>query len=192
MKHLAVLLWLAAPFWETTAPADWSEMQLKSLLTDSPWAQLVAGRGAAPTIQVLDATAGPIEQAEAEWDRRFTKKKAEPDLMKEEYVEWLQENHAKQIVLAISAGKSAQLSDENEIRKMEEQSVMQVGRKKYKMTGHFPPSAGDPYLRIAFPREVTAGDKTVLFELYVPGVGIPFRSVEFTVKDMIVKGKLEI
>ncbi len=192
MKHLAVLLWLAAPFWETTAPADWSETQLKSFLTDSPWAQLVEGRGAAPTIQVLDATAGPIVQAEAEWDRRFTKKKTEPDLMKEEYFAWLQDNRDKQIVLAISAGKSAQLSDENEIRKMEEQSVMQVGRKKYKMTGHFPPSEGDPYLRIAFPREVTAGDKTVTFELYVPGVGIPFRSVEFTVKDMIVKGKLEI
>ena len=192
MKHLAVLLFLAAPFWETAAPANWSETQLKELLTDSPWAQLVAGRGAAPAIQVLVATASPIEQAEAEWDRRFTKKKTEPDLMKEEYIVWLQENRDKQIVLAISAGKSAQLSDENEIRKMEEQSVMQVGRKKYKMTGHFPPSAGDPYLRIAFPREVTANDKTVLFELYVPGVGIPFRSVEFTVKDMIVKGKLEI
>ena len=69
---------------------------------------------------------------------------------------------------------------------------MIVGRKKYKMTGHFPPSAGDPYLRIAFPREVTAADKSVNFELYVPGVGIPFRSVEFRVKDMTVKGKLEI
>ncbi len=192
MKHLALLFWLAGPFWETSAPADWSESQLKTLLTASPWAQFVEGRGAAPAIQVLDATAGPIEQGMAEWDRRFTKKKAEPDLMKEEYVEWLQENRSKQIVLAISAGKSAQLMDEGEIRKMEEQSVMQVGRKKYKMTGHFPPSSGDPYLRIAFPREVTASDKTVMFELYVPGVGIPFRSVEFNVKEMIVKGKLEI
>jgi hypothetical protein len=192
MRHLAVLLWLAAPFWETANPADWSDSQLKMLLTASPWAQFVEGRGSAPTIQVLVATAGPIEQGEAEWDRRFTKKKTEPDLMKEEYIAWLQENRGKQIVLAISAGKSAQLSDENEIRKMEEQSVMQVGRKKYKMTGHFPPSAGDPYLRIAFPREVTASDKTITFELYVPGVGIPFRSVEFNVKDMIVKGKLEI
>jgi hypothetical protein len=125
MKHLAVLLFLAAPFWEAAAPADWSDAQLKSLLSDSPWAQLVAGPGAAPTIQVLVATAGPIEQAEREWDRRFTKRKTEPDLMKEEYIAWLQDNRDTQIVLAISAGKSAQLSDENEIRKMEEQSVMQ-------------------------------------------------------------------
>ena len=194
MKYLALLFWLAAPFWETAAPADWSDSQLKGLLTDSPWAQLVGATGSssARAIQVLVATAGPIEQGELEWDRRFTKKKAEPDLMKEEYRVWLQDNRATHIVLAISAAKNDQLSDESEIRRMEEQSVMIVGRKKYKMTGHFPPSAGDPYLRIAFPREVTAADKSVNFELYVPGVGIPFRSVEFRVKDMTVKGKLEI
>jgi hypothetical protein len=194
MNYFALLFWLAAPFWETSAPADWTDAQLKGLLTNSPWAQFVgiAGNSPAPMIQVLVATAGPIEQGEAEWDRRFTKKKAGPDLMKEEYRVWLQDNRASQIVLAISAGKNQQLSDEGEIRRMEEQSVMIVGRKKYKMTGHFPPSEGDPYLRIAFPREVTANDKIVTFELYVPGVGAPFRSAEFKVKDMIVKGKLEI
>ena len=194
MKHLALLFWLAAPFWETSAPADWSNMQLKALLTDSPWAQFVGapGSSSAPSIQVLVATAGPIEQGEIEWDRRFTKKKAGPDLMREEYRAWLQENRGNHIVLAISAGKNAQLSDESEMRRMEEQSVMVVGHKKYKMTGHFPPSAGDPYLRIAFPREVTADDKMVNFELYVPGVGIPFRAFEFKVKEMMVKGKLEI
>jgi|HubBroStandDraft_2_1064218.scaffolds.fasta_scaffold190938_2 hypothetical protein len=194
MKYFALLFWLAAPFWETSVPADWSDAQLKRLLTDSPWAQLVGAMGSssARPIQVLVATAGPIEQGEAEWDRRFRKKKAGPDLMKEEYRVWFQENHASQIVLAISAGKSSDLADESEIRRMKEQSVMIVGRKKYKMTGYFPPSDGDPYLRIAFPREVTASDKMVNFELYVPGVGIPFRAVEFKVKEMMVKGKLEI
>jgi hypothetical protein len=194
MKYFALLFWLAAPFWETSAPADWTDGQLKGLLTDSPWAQFVgtAGNSPAPMIQVLIATAEPIEQGEVEWDRRFTKKKAGPDLMKEEYRVWLQDHRASQIVLAISAGKNQQLSDESEIRRMEEQSVMIVGRKKYKMIGHFPPSEGDPYLRLAFPREVTVNDKMVTFELYVPGVGAPFRSAEFKVKDMIVKGKLEI
>jgi hypothetical protein len=194
MKFIALLFWLAAPFWETAAPADWSDSQLKGLLTDSPWAQFVGapGSSSARPIQVLVATAGPIEQGELEWDRRFTKKRAEADLMKEEYRVWLQDNRATQIVLEISAGKSDQLSDEGEMRRMQEQSVMIVGHKKYKMTGHFPPSAGDPYLRLAFPREVTASDKMVTFELYVPGVGIPFRTVEFRVKDMMVKGKLEM
>jgi hypothetical protein len=194
MRYLALLFWLAAPFWETAAPADWSDAQLKRLLTDSPWAQLVGAMGSssARPIQVLVATAGPIEHGEAEWDRRVSKKKAGPGLMKEEYRAWLQENRASQIVLAISAGKSSDLADEGEIRRMKEQSVMIVGHKKYKMTGYFPPSEGDPYLRIAFPREVTANDKMVNFELYVPGVGIPFRSVEFKVKEMMVKEKLEI
>jgi hypothetical protein len=67
-----------------------------------------------------------------------------------------------------------------------------VGRKKFKMTGNFPPTERDPYLRIAFPREVQASDKTVTFELYVPGATPPYRSVEFKVKDMMVNGKLEM
>ena len=118
MKHLALLFWLAAPFWETSVPADWSDAQLKRLLTDSPWAQWVGAMGSssARPIQVLVATAGPIEQGEVEWDRRFTKKKAGLGLMKEEYRVWLQENRASQIVLAISAGKSSDLADEGEIR----------------------------------------------------------------------------
>ena len=45
-------------------------------------------------------------------------------------------------------------SDNRETRQMEQECVMRVGRKKLKMTGHFPPSPGDPYLRLAFPREV--------------------------------------
>jgi len=75
---------------------------------------------------------------------------------------------------------------------MEEESVMRVGRKKFKMTGHFPPSPSDPYLRMAFPRQVTVNDKAVSFELYLPGVAIPFRAIEFTLKDMLVRGKLEL
>ncbi len=75
---------------------------------------------------------------------------------------------------------------------MEEDSVMHVGRKKIKMTGHFPPTATDPYLRLAFPRQVSPTDKSVSFELYLPGVPNPFREAEFKVKDMVVNGKLEM
>jgi hypothetical protein len=201
MKYLAVLFFLAGPFWESAPPAEWSETQVKELLTDSPWAQIVQATGStsAKAVQVLLETAGPIQQAEAEWNRRFVEKKpgakaatSDADLMKEEFQVWLSDNRATQIVLAISAGKTAAFSDEREIQQMEKQSVMIVGHKKFKMTGHFPPDDRDPYLRIAFPREVTAADKSVTFELYVPGTGAPFRSVEFAIKDMVVKGKLEI
>lgn len=196
MKHLAILFFLAGPFWETTPPAEWSQTQLQQLLTDSPWAQIVPapGTSSAKALQIFLETAGPIGQGEAEWDRRFTKKKADapPGLLKEEFRDWLADNRATQIVLAISAGKSTAYSDEREIQAMEKETVMIVGRKKYKMTGHFPPAEADPYLRIAFPRQVTPADKSVTFELYVPGTGAPYRSAEFTVKDMIVNGKLEM
>jgi hypothetical protein len=39
---------------------------------------------------------------------------------------------------------------------------------------------------------VTAADKSVIFELYLPGVPIPYRSAEFKLRDMVMNGKLEI
>jgi hypothetical protein len=73
---------------------------------------------------------------------------------------------------------------------MEEESVMLVGQKKYKMVGHFPPTQADPVLRLVFPREVEASDKTVIFRLYLPGVELPDREVEFRTKDLMYHGKL--
>jgi hypothetical protein len=75
---------------------------------------------------------------------------------------------------------------------MEEESVMKIGRKKYKMTGHFPPAPDDPYLRLVFPRQVGPKDKTVEFDLYLPGVADSYRTVEYPIKDMAYKGKLEL
>ena len=74
---------------------------------------------------------------------------------------------------------------------MEEESVMKVGRKRYQMVGHFPPTPSDPYLRLVYPRAVGPGDKTVTFELYLPGNG-PYHDAEFRVRDMLHKGKLEM
>lgn len=194
MKYFALLFLFSAPFWESKAPADWTEAELNGLLTDSPWAQMMPapGNAAAPPVQIFFETAAPIEQAQREWDRRFNKKPAAPNLPKEEFQEWMRENRATQVVIAIATADNKAFSDERETRQMEQESVMRVGRKKLKMTGHFPPSPGDPYLRMAFPREVTASDKTVEFDLYLPGVGMPFRGAEFKVKDMVVNGKLEM
>jgi len=41
------------------------------------------------------------------------------------------------------------------------------------------------------PRSVAARDKTVTFELYLPGYG-PYHDAEFRVRDMMYKGKLEM
>jgi hypothetical protein len=200
MKLLAVLLMYTASFWETKAPADWTDEELLKLFTDSPWAQMAEaamqkeshGSGG---VQVFLATAGPMQEAEKERQRRYVRKSNRPVVespMDTEYRLWLEDNHATQIVLAVRVPWTKDFGDAGEVKRMEEESIMRVGRKKYKMTGHFPPTQNDVYLRMAFPRQVAESDKSVVFELYVPGLTPPFRTVEFRVKDMVVKGKLEM
>jgi len=199
MKLLGMLLMLSASFWETKAPADWTEEELLRLFTDSPWAQMAAGasqvesHGAA--VQVYLATAGPMQEAERERQRRYVRKSNRPveeSPMDTEYRLWLEDNRATQIVLAIRIPRTKDFDAAGQTKRMEEESIMRVGRRKYKTTGHFPPTANDVYLRLAFPRQVTGSDKSLEFDLYLPGVTPPFRTVEFRVKDMIVKGKLEL
>ncbi len=199
MKLLPLLLMLSASFWESKAPADWTENELLQLFTNSPWAQMVAPDGAEKThsadVELYLATAGPMQVGEKERDRRYARKRPGPvveDPMDTEYRLWLAENKASQIVLAIRIPSTKDFDDGAQTKRMEEECIMRVGKKKYKMTGNFPPTERDVYLRLAFPREAKETDKTVTFELYLPGVSPPYRSAEFRVKDMIVKGKLEM
>jgi hypothetical protein len=199
MSLLAMLLLVAASFWESKAPADWTDDELVRLFTDSPWGQMAGGTAAtqslAAPVQIFIATAGPMVAAEKERERRYIRKRNGPaveDPMATEYRLWLEDNRATQIVVAVRIPRSKDFEDAGQTKRLEEESVMRVGRKKYKMSGHFPPTASDPYLRMAFPRQVSESDKSVGFDLYLPGVTPPYRSVEFRVKDMIVKGKLEI
>jgi hypothetical protein len=199
MLLVFLLLLFAEPFWQAKPPMDWSEDELLRLLTNSPWAELVTGPGQnvpAPAVQVYLATAAPMEQAERERDRRYRVKQPNPSpeatALAEEYQAWLKENRTTQIVVAVRMTGNAAFFDQKEVQRMEDESVMQVGRKKFKMTGHFPPSAADPYVRLAFPRQVQPGDKSVIFDLYLPGVPIPYREAEFSVKQMTLNGKLEL
>ncbi|HTB13742.1 MAG TPA: hypothetical protein VK752_19340 [Bryobacteraceae bacterium] len=199
MTPLAMLLILAASFWESKAPADWTDNEILNLFTDSPWAQMaeasVKDSHGAP-VQVYIATAGPMREGEKERERRYIRKgngpSREESPMDTEYRLWLEDNMAKQIVVAVRIFRSKDFDDGAQTKRMEDDTLMRVGRKKFKMTGNFPPTQRDPYLRIAFPREVQATDKSVTFELYVPGATPPYRTVEFKVKDMIVNGKLEL
>jgi hypothetical protein len=184
MMHLVgvVLALLAAPFWETKAPRDWTEDELRTLLNDSPWAQPAEP---SPAVPVYLATATPMRAAEAERARRRAE---QPN---DEYLDFLREHSADSIVLAVACPKWTALSDAAESRHMEDESMMKVGRRKFHMTGHFPPTPSDPYLRLIFPREVTAADKSVTFELYLPGNG-PYHEAEFRLRDLMSKGKLEM
>ncbi len=195
---IPMLLFLAASFWESKAPADWTDNELLVLFTDSPWAQMVDPSVKDPhgsPVQVYIASAGPMQLAEKERERRYVRKgnglPAESP-MDTEYRLWLEDNLAKQIVVAVRIPRTKDFDDGAQTKRMEAETIMHIGRRKFKMTGNFPPTQRDPYLRIAFPREVQATDKLITFELYVPGATPPFRTAEFKIKDMIINGKLEL
>jgi hypothetical protein len=195
IAFLLSLFLLADPYWVNKPPAEWSEPELLALLTNSPWAQPVDGPGPnAPAVEVYLATAGPMQLAEKERDRRIAvrRKPGTPIPENAEYRLWMEDNHATQIVLAVRIQNNKGFLDEREVKRMEEESTMRAGKKKIKLTGTFPPSEGDPYLRLAFPRQVDLSDKSLIFELYLPGVPSPFRNAEFKLKDMLVNGKLEL
>ncbi len=198
IPKLLLLFLFADPYWVSKPPPEWTDAQLTALLANSPWAQAVAGPGQnAPPVEVFLATAGPIQLAEKERERRVQIRRRPGPALPEspavtEYRLWLEDNRATQIVVAIAIQNNRGFLDEREVRRMEDESVMRVGKKKIKMTGSFPPSESDPYLRLAFPRQVELSDKTLFFDLYLPGVPAPFRSAEFTLKDMVVAGKLEL
>jgi hypothetical protein len=199
MTPIAMLLMLVASFWETKAPADWTDNELLILFTDSPWAQMAqpsVNDAHSQPAQVYLATAGPMQAGEKERERRYIRKGNGPpppeSPMDTEYRLWLEDNISKQIVVAVRVVRGLDFNDGSLTKRMEEESFMRVGHKKFKMTGNFPPTQRDPYLRMGFPREVQASDKIVTFELFVPGITPPYRTVEFKVKDMMVNGKLEL
>lgn len=188
---MALFFFLAQPFWETKPPERWTAQEIEEMRHDSPWALSV---GPDPQITVYLATAAPIEDAEAEARVRAKHPLDEPD---PDYLDYLRENRDTRLVVAIpysakgaSASVKSALAKPGEQHRMEDESVMVVGRNTYKMVGHFPPTDADPILRLVFPREVDASDKTVVFRLYVPGVEWPDREVEFRTKDLMYHGKL--
>ena len=184
MRLLLVLFFLGRPFWEAKPPERWSDREIEAIRNDSPWAQTV---GPEPKVLVYLATAAPIEEAEEEARLRTKKPLNEPD---PDYLDYLRENGDKHFVLAIPAIMRGSLDQPGEEKAMEESSEMIVGRKTYKIIGHFPPTESDPVLRLVFPREAQSTDKSVLFHLYLPGLASPNRETEFRVKDLIYHGKL--
>lgn len=204
---LAALLF-ADPFWQTKPAKEWSDAELSQFLADSPWAQTVAqpgkpqggkNSGEGRLVQVYLATAGPMVKALAERDRRMelrrqgiTKALAE-DPLSEERAAWFADHRADDIIVAARVGNNDAFSIEKETSRMERESVMEAGRTQVKVSATFPPTQTDPHLYLAFLREpVAASGKDLSFELYLPGVPAPYRTVTFKIKDMMVDGKLEM
>ncbi len=191
--HLLVLLWalLAAPFWESKPPRQWTDRELIEMLSNSPWARAATAEGIvrAPGVQTYLASALPMQEAEAEAIRRG-RMTLSPE--SEDFGEFLKKRRGESIVLTVAFPNPDKLADDREAKRMEEECVMKVGRKKYKMTGHFPPAPSDPYLRLVFPRAVGPADKIVEFDLYLPGASPPYRTAEYVVKEMTWQGKPEL
>jgi hypothetical protein len=194
--HLFILLafMLAAPYWETKPARHWNDEELMGLLRDSPWAQVTSFRETAE-VPVYIASAKPLRDAEAEIIRRYTLKlgaNAPKELpARREYELFLADNLGKVIVIAIRNPNLEALAVDAEIKQMEESSFLRVGRKKLKMTGHFPPAESDPVLRLVFPRPADLG-KDLSFEMYIPGVTGPYRQAIFRIKDLMFQGQLEL
>ncbi len=183
---LPLLFFLSQPFWETKPPEQWTDAEIQAIRSDSPWAQ----RSEASVIFL--ATAAPIEQAEGELRLRF---KNNPSALPEpdpDYLEYLRDHREQHFVLGITYPTLNGTSDARENKRMEEESVMIVGKKTYHIVGHFPPTPSDPVLRLIFPRAVNSTDKTVLFRLYLGGLTFPEREAEFRVKDLTYQGKLQM
>src|ERR1700676_683539 len=205
---VVALLFFADPFWQAKPPMEWTDVELSQILADSPWAQMATQPGKAQVgknagqgqlVQVYLVTAAPIAKAVAERGRRIelrrpgTAKALADDPLSEERSAWLADNREGHVIVAARVGDNNAFSRGQETRRMEQDTAMDLGRLRVKMSAYFPPPPTDPHLYLAFPRQpVTDSDKIVTFELYLPGVPGPYRTVTFKVKDMLVDGKVEM
>jgi hypothetical protein len=190
MVALALLAALAAPpFWEARPPEAWSREEIGQLLSDSPWAQAVAGPFKDPGVIVYLATARPAREAERELMRRGLRPAPAEGSPSGEYEAFLRENGGRVIVLAVRVARLPALEQEPERRRLEQDCVLKVGKRKYHLIGHFPPTPEDPCLRLVFPREVGTADKALRFELYLPGLPNPDRWAEFRLREMNYRGE---
>jgi len=208
MWLVVALLLLVEPFWQSKPAMEWTDVELAQFLADSPWAQMSAQPGKAQVgknagsgqpIQVYLATAGPVVKALAERDRRTelrrpgTAKALADDPLSEERAVWFADNREKHIIVAARVGNNDAFSKEAETRRLEQDSAMDAGHGRVKLSAYFPPTSTDPHLYLAFPRdEVSPADKIVSFELYLPGAPGPYRTLQFKVRDLLVDGKLEM
>lgn len=172
-----------APFWDVKPASEWTEQEMNTLLTASPWVQ------AAGTAPVILASAKPVREAEAILFKRASDL-GERSAGEEDYRQYIEKYPGKHIVLAVRAGID-DLADAKEVKYMEKECYLRLGKKKIRMVGHFPPTPADPYLRMLFPRVPLEGVKVLNFGLYLPGILKPFRDVQFFLSDLNYRGQLE-
>src|SRR5581483_11503863 len=121
MPHalIALLFFLAQPFWEAKTPQQWSDEEIDSMRRSSPWVQTSNSQD--PPIYAYLATAAPIQEAESEVVRRNPGKYGGPD---HDYAEFLKMNQGKVVVLAIPWRYPDKFGTAAEQKRMVDGSVM--------------------------------------------------------------------
>ena len=197
---MLLLLLLATPFWQEKAPAEWTDLRIAQFLNDSPWAHAAKGntKVTGAPVQTYLASSAFVERVEKERNRRAAlRRKQEEGALTEEYRFWFEDNRKEQVILAVrvstpTVGTPLAFSNESEVRRMQEDSTMHSGSLSVKMSGYFPPSANDPYLHMAFPRSIIQPlEKYLSFQLYLPGIAGPYRTVDYLPSELIVDGKAD-
>jgi hypothetical protein len=180
---LLLFFWGPPSFWESKDPKNWTSDEAMELLTSSPWARTDGAR-------IYLASAQHLRIAEDILLNR-PPDQAEVIAPEDDYRIAMKENPGKYMVLAVLLPDPQSLGNAEESRRMEEDCILKVGKKRYKMIGHFPPTPSDPVLRLLYPRVVDPSIKNFSFELYLPSVTKPYRMYEFFTKEMVWRGKLE-
>ena len=185
LRLIPLLFLLAEPFWISRPAKLWTDAELQGILQSSPWAQTEG-------ITVYLATAQPMRDAEAEVRRRSGQ--ANPEFDRDtDYDEFLKERGAESIVVAVRAQDQTGLLVPEEMARLQKDCRLRSGKKLLKLSGLFPPTLGDPILRLIFPRDLDPKADKVRLELYIPALdGKAWRTFEFPIKAMMIEGKLAI
>lgn len=188
MVPILLIALFAAAFWDDKPAEQWTDLECRQLLLESPWARQALSSSASP-VRVFLATAAPIRLAEAEIAKRKGRQPEDP--LHEEYEAYMREGEGRYVVLAVAFPDRAVLGEGPEMRRMEQQCSLRAGGKNYKLTAYFPPSSSDPYLRLAFARPTGAAFKALQFDLYLPAFKDSFRTVEFPLSGLRYRGQPE-
>jgi len=171
-------------FWESRPPEEWTRAEVERLLSDSPWAQ-------SSDIRVYIASAEPVRRAEMLWKDWL---KADPGaearvVAEDDYEDFLRQHPGEHIIVGVALPNALGTPDPREVAEMEKKSRIKLDKRKYAMLAFFPPTPGDPVLRMVFPRKFTGDEKKLTLELYLPVIRLPYRNFEFPVSALEWKGK---
>ena len=83
---------------------------------------------------------------------------------------WWERQGADHIILVARVGNNSAFTSEAEMRHMQQDCALDLGRVKVKMSGYLRPASSDSHLYLVFPRGLGLADTILGCEIYWPGV----------------------